>query len=937
MKTHAWRRWLGGSKVSALLLFMTLLSLEAFAIRKLGQFEVAQLEIDLTVKGNGTAQIEVDTGDPAGPHLTSLRLDSGANRLRVGLGDGRLRPVRIHLGDRVRKFRVDRLVAHGRWLKVSWGGAELRKRVKGTHDLSLKPGPRLSGTVTGKAPTLTLSVPAGITKRPASSLWLLISSAWLVTVLAWILSHRVSERFSLFARSKRALDAIARALSDDDFVVFSPVTLTVCVVPVVLALVLSVAKVHTSSASAWNAVVPQTGTNDLIYGTPLHVRSDEWKDVPLQLAPTPGVQLSEVIHASQWGHLIDAEYGVAWSRNFPLAHQFIAAFACFLLLTRSDFWVSLTCTLWFCFSSHVQWWDMTEVGDIFVLILGGSYFLRGKSDRQVLAGVMLLAAGGLGLLAALYPPWQVPLGYMTLLAIVTPLFERKTRAQLRLRWRTKAVAAGIGMVVLSIVAAIAYQRLGPHLELIASTVYPGERRSQSGGVPLARIFSGFYDTFLSSSRVPASMGNASEAGNFVLLFPCSAALVVARVWRRKVVPSLVLGMLIYIGFLLWWMAGDVNGVLAVWTLMDRVPPIRALATVGVANIIIVASMLAAGRRDPTLLGRQRRMWMVMSLPIVGVTLALHAGLAQRTDPVFYTSFIILFGVGSALLMSAGLLLEKLSLFALGAFAMVVPNAAIHPIDRGFAAISEKHVVELAKQIHERDPAAKWLVYGGGVDAKLLSASGADVWNNRAYPDIEEMRALDPRSAHVSIWNRYSAFRSAWEVPEGAPTEFKLTSADFWGMGVSPTATALRKIGVRFLAFRGMPNLASLSTLRQLEPQPVNGFWLFETNERHRPTASLLAGYEAPQGICGSVGIGKTVVARIQQWLPRRIVDALVEEDGSWRRCLIGVPAALDPRVADKGREVTAIRCPRIPESRPVVHVLLEGRTALRLSEASRCE
>jgi len=101
------------------------------------------------------------------------------------------------------------------------------------------------------------------------------------------------------------------------------------------------------------------------------------------------------------------------------------------------------------------------------------------------------------------------------------------------------------------------------------------------------------------------------------------------------------------------------------------------------------------------------------------------------------------------------------------------------------------------RIVDRDPEARWAVYGNFVTANLFKAAGAQAFNGtKIVPPLEDLRVLDPTSTAASTYNRYAHMEL---VPEqGSNVAFSLLQADLYAIKVDPMSDLWRQLGVRYV-------------------------------------------------------------------------------------------------------------------------------------------
>ncbi len=619
-------------------------------------------------------------------------------------------------------------------------------------------------------------------------------------------------------------------------------------------------KLHGSSIAVWNQVLPDRRPDaGVLWGTPKGVRSDEWlfftPMVVSQASSRPSFPLvnpgwgpaqaplitnapvrhwSMLVRPQYWGFfLLDLEHAFAFYWNMKAFLLLGGVFLLLMLLTGSNFGVSLLGMAWVFFSGFMQWWYSTpgmlpEVVGCFSLLLVSAHYLALSSRRWVVGvSALVLSLSFLGSVLVLYPPFQVPLLYLGIAILAGSLGPRLATNPPRgdLTFRVCCAASALSVVV--VLLALYYRDAKPAIELMSGTIYPGSRMSTGGDIPLAQIFGGFYGFFMSEQVFPQEWDNVCEASNFVLLFPLPMAALLWRAWRGRRVTALEWSLMGYLGVVLTWIALGWPRSLAVASGFGRSPGIRSLLGLGLASIFLCCIFLAKRRVDlPGGIGR--RLSVAVSWLILVLLFSLD--LARVTVGVATPGRVALVSIVATA--TGYLLLARRRISC--ALCILLPNILSHglvnPLAVGLGPIRDSRLFQQVSRIVDQDPDARWAVYGHFVAVNLFKAAGAHVFNGtNVMPPLEDLRELDPRSVAASTYNRFAHIQL---VPtQGSDVSFTLLQAQsLYKIEIDPKSEIWRRLRIRYVA---LPFAATdrefLEGAALVLALPDEGLWVYRNH------------------------------------------------------------------------------------------------------------
>lgn len=551
-------------------------------------------------------------------------------------------------------------------------------------------------------------------------------------------------------------------------------------------------KLHGSSINMWDSYVSDYGDSNagksgLIIGKPRAVRSDEWLvQTPFSLSQTqtgfkehnevitidgqnmivgynsPAINLATIAKPFTWGYvLLGKEYGLSWYWGIKLIGLVLFSFEIGLILTKRNKYIAFLASIWIPFSSAIQWWFVSPVGDLVFFTLGFlasvyNYFFYHKSKwKRFLCAIIAIITMS-GFVLVLYPALQVPLGYLILLMLVAFFFEFYKKVKLD-KW--DGVYIGVAVLLTCIILSISIISSLDSLDNIMNTAYPGKRVSLGGDFPKKDIF-----LFLTNWKMPfsdVSYENNSELSSFYHLFfvvlPLSPIIFFKKI-RENLYGFLLF---IYCCFNLLWMSFTFPAFFAKVTLWSYVTPERALISFGLASVLLSLWFLEY-------VWEKKSFNNIVIAGVIVLNLALYSFALYTGNLSLYISkwaMVITILLVSDLLLS--LFKKWKNTFCLILVSTVfLTGVPVNPIATGVSSIYEKKIAYAIQNIEKEDPNQLWvgerLMYG------YLPALGVRTFNGIAFtPNLNSWEILDPNKQNVDIYNRYAHINV--EVGEGQPT------------------------------------------------------------------------------------------------------------------------------------------------------------------------
>lgn len=818
--------------------FIVRLSAAGFGFAALGLLAVREagprrLLLSVQVRAEGAFKVFYDLG--GGYETGSSRLPVEPSEmvqvLRFPLPEGALR-VRVHLEEGTGSVDLRRLCVKRGEEEDCLGRDEMFPLLRPVQDLEpLQRRPRVVRIVpAGERPAFECDL-TPLLPRP----WLrLLAAGAAVLLLAW-----ADLWFLCAKRLAEALVLLARWIAHRRYGVAA------------LLFVLLVAfELHGSSLAMWDAYLTDRTAEyrrPLLLGVARQIRSDEWaiqtpstlgqRNVHGSFFPVvnpnirsdgqnmlvhhiaPVFDLTVSARPFHWGYLLLGNaHGLSWWWWSRLLLLFLLSYEMAALLTGSGGPLALLAGAWIAFAPAVQWGYSLCHTDLLIacqaMIVCSWAYTRATSFRRrtALAAGFFLSA--LLFLLTVYPPHQVPLGYLALVLAIVFLWG--SRVWRRLESRDYAVLlALLGFVAFTL--GLFLRQSFDELRVLSDTVFPGQRRAGGGDVTVFELQRSLISWLLPFVYPPFS--NPSELAGFMNLLPAVLLTLPGALRREQSRRGLVLALVAFTAVTLAWLLVPWPGWLARVTLLDRVPTFRMQPVFELGGLYL--SIWAVGIAMRGGLVRAPIAWIAASgVAALQVASAYFSPMAGYLGPVRLVLTVTLFAV-----LNVAFLLGRVRPFALLLAAYIVTSGlSVNPLARGLSPLYDKAVTRRIQTVEARDPGRLWAARGRGFYGNLLVAAGVrSMSGSHHYPDLGLWHRLDPERRQERIYNRHAIV--GLEVVKGA-TEFELTEEP---------ATVTLRISLRELAAIGIKYLFSVGSvaeddavkLRTLSHEPSDDIFIYE--------------------------------------------------------------------------------------------------------------
>ncbi len=586
-----------------------------------------------------------------------------------------------------------------------------------------------------------------------------------------------------------------------------------------------------------------------MFGQPQPIRSDEWaQESPAVLnqvfrnnafaakTSSVGGQSAALLFSLPCRDFTEIFRPQFWAFHFlPIQTAFAAywqmrgfvfltgVFSLLLLLTRGRSGLAALGALWLFFSAHMQWaysWPtmLPEMVGCFGWTICLTLYLCVGRNRY------LLAAAGVGCVVSavnfalcFYPPHQIPFALFGALLVPVWLWTHRAYVFRRdLVVRHLVAVAGCWGVIAVVMALFGLEIRGA-LNTVLNTTYPGRRIAYGGDLPVQEFLSHFLDFWKLVGHYPPIQGNICEGTGFLWLLPITFFMLGRRYLPERNRPEAMLAVCWVMGAIeAAWMIFPLAPEYGRWVLLDHVPSGRCLPALGLINVAgVMVCLSLPTRRDPDAVAPREFWRWSKHLAIFLGAIALFLLMNTIYQGFFTQNQVVLAALYATILVVC--LLERwvAVLAPVLLIPLVLANGLVNPLDRGLKVVTESALFRAVQgDPHLRD--GRWLVYSHDFTLTgFVLATGADVFNSfKIVPNLPDMAAFDPTGSSIQVYNM-SGFTVVRPLLEGQPNKLVKASLGVIEWSVSPTDPALRKVGVRFVAFDEAPDPAMVAKLRRV--------------------------------------------------------------------------------------------------------------------------
>lgn len=634
-------------------------------------------------------------------------------------------------------------------------------------------------------------------------------------------------------------------------------------------LIVSSLKIHTSNIANWDLFFGLETSESVIAGKPRFIRMDEWMisstgaigqynaGMPLKNSSVgdlnaplvwglPVKDISSALRPNLWPYFIfDLEHAFAFAWNFNILFFIASTFLLLMLLTRNDFWLSVTGTFFIFLSGGLQWWSYF-IGN-YMLYLNGmfisvAYILYNKKLRPLIIAGLIFILSAYGFIFNLYPPFQVPLVWLYTFLFAGFLLQRRNFQIFKDHWKLKAIVFGAAVVILAIFTYHYYTLVKDTYSMMLNTVYPGRRFSTGGDLREGKVFAEFFGIYMTDTNTPTQWQNICEASGFIMFFPIVFYAMGYYYYKTRKTDPLLISISIFFLIGLIYVSIGFPAFLSKITLFSMSPAFRALPIVGVANCFLLICYIGSTR---TQFKNEKFSWIEFAIIAIATLLfiiLISADINKATNNFFSSSkvamVVALVVVSYLLTRYKNFKYIRLALY-LTLVGLVIDNVNVNPLTKGLAPILENPLVVDSKEIHDKDPKARWALFGNTRLTNLLKANGIDLLNSvKLVPPMQDMKVLDPTGKFDSVYNRYAwmtmnskQFAQYYGVNWGDTVLLRRPESfqDGYTIYMDPCSPRFKQLRVKYFVFDTVPSPNEVRCMTKLKGN--SGLYIYKRNDQ----------------------------------------------------------------------------------------------------------
>lgn len=553
-----------------------------------------------------------------------------------------------------------------------------------------------------------------------------------------------------------------------------------------LFFILVLLDINFSSIHMWNKLVFNFN-HAFIIGKARGVRSDEWAvNLPLQMSQVynhfatynhlprysglntiiaqfqAGWNIENIGRPINWGFLfLGKSRGLSWYWSLKLILLFLSSIEFIFLLTQNKK-LALTGAYIITYAPGVQWWFSNYIPELITsfqfIIVFLALMLKTHDFRIKFLYTIGLTIFSIGFVFVIYPPWQIPLLYL-ILAFIFIIFRQNKIIKIDL------ILCSIVLLINIICLIHFYWISHSDISLMANTVFPGHRRSQSGGVNIVGLMDYLNNIF--TPFMDPNYLNSCELSNFWIMFPVLPFICfIIPSKNRETYFNLILyyNIFLIIFMLIPNLATDYIYNI---TLFSYVTGHRLLIISGLLNTYLLLLFIAKfNSKSKAYCVINIFTWLYVSIWLFG------SNIYQSMHLYLYLSIFL-----ACIIIHLILINHKKFAIMLLLLLTFVTGQTINPITFGTGDLYNSKLSHTISEIRKQDPTAIWVSVGpnSSLMGEYILSQGLYSFNNtKFYPDFKVWNKLDKEHKYIDIYNRYS-YVNMNLVNEG--TSFQLLQAD----------------------------------------------------------------------------------------------------------------------------------------------------------------
>ena len=490
------------------------------------------------------------------------------------------------------------------------------------------------------------------------------------------------------------------------------------------------------------------------------------------------------------------EYGLAFFWIARMAALFLVTFELGLLLLKGDRKYALTMALLISLSPLVQWWfSVNGTAELFIfpelaILMFDRYLKTAPGEwKKKIPYAACLAWCAMSFALILYPAWQIPMAYLTLVLAVWVI--RRNRKTFRFG-KSDLISLAVFLMILAAAGLHYYRMSGDAIHSIMNTAYPGQRIS-TGGTPdyLKFLFGAWGNLFTQhQTKIAADL---AEKTAFFDFFPAGILLSVYAMAKKKKADFLPTALIITEAVFLSYFLFQWPVLLAKVTLLSLTTAFRIKMVIEVINILLLL-MAMKELSERGISTAVKASLAVLAAVSAGFALYLY----QDTQPAMELK-LLMAGAAAVGFYLIGRSMAKNEKLPWLVYVTVISMAAgffVNPVQVGLSDVENNVLVREIEAVNTESP-GKWIVTDSSnftVGNIPLLAGASTVNSTNIYENTELWKVLDSSGQHKDDYNRY--MHLTVNIGSSEEISYSLDAADH--LTVTMNLENVKKTGAEYI-------------------------------------------------------------------------------------------------------------------------------------------
>lgn len=570
------------------------------------------------------------------------------------------------------------------------------------------------------------------------------------------------------------------------------------------------------SLSIWDRYIHSKNSINILFGMNRDITSDIWalaipdifnqieNGFPLFnydimsnganaiLMGLPVLDITILAKPFMWGYiLLGKEIGLSWHWFGKIIVLFLSSYEICNWFADEKKKISLIFAFILTCSPAVMWWlgqgiiDAVIFFQVCVALIIAYFNYHDSIVKKIMISVALFVAG-CSFIFVLYPPLQVPLGFLFLIISSKIIIDEKMKLK-----RSDIVYISIILVGILCMLIRYLELTANDIDLLKNTVYPGTRVITGGRYRLSNLYYLFMQFLLPIKNV--SIENNCEMSFFVPFIP--VVLIVFPFVLKKCKKKLYWILYLYELFLISWLFIPYPEILGKVTLFSYVTENRVTIIIGLISVYLAVITLSNVNLKELYSKK-------VAAIIFSACLLITLFFIVKYDGGGYLAFL---GKWSLMLIFIATLIWAFYYFififgykkhalAFTVIAILISGGTINPIAIGSGSLLKSELAIKVFEIEQSNPDSLWVINENFPYNNYLLNFGVKCFNaHNSYPDYNKWSKIDVHGSKKEIYNRYA--HVSVEITK-EKSDLELTASD--AIKVTLNTQNIKDLGVKYI-------------------------------------------------------------------------------------------------------------------------------------------